>query len=204
MFLRKTDIDPQTTRGHSPEIPQYEQSPPWKSAIWEVKPCCPTEHPSTAKMTATDSSETLINFYQATRRQIPRVSHFHSYCRENLGSRTINTVLVYICSSTTLSGRQCNVEWPKEDELKRMLMAEAMIEFKLLFQHNTGRGRYSYSIRTGRYRLRKLARKIPLSKPHDLRSSVKLTVHIYFFADWKFFVRCNSVSNASIHYTKNK
>jgi len=77
-----------------------------KMVNWEVKPCCPTKHPSTAKMTATDSSETLVNFYQATQRHIPRVSHFHSYCRQNLGSRTINTVLVCTCSSTTLSGRK--------------------------------------------------------------------------------------------------
>ena len=115
---------------------------------------------STAKMTATDSSETLVNYYQTTRRHIPRVSHFYSYCRENLGSRTINIVLVCICSSTTLSGRR-NVEWLKEDALKRMLMVAAMMEFKVLFQHNTGRGRHSDSIRNGRSRLRKLARKIP-------------------------------------------
>jgi len=88
----------------------YAASQPRNTTIWTVtamKPCCPTtEHPSNAKMTATDSSETLVHFYQVTRRHIPRVSHFHSYCRENLGSRIINTILVCIYSSTTLSGNQ--------------------------------------------------------------------------------------------------
>jgi hypothetical protein len=37
-------------------------------------------------MEAARTSETLVNFYQTTRRYNPEDSHLHTHCRENLRS----------------------------------------------------------------------------------------------------------------------
>jgi hypothetical protein len=40
-------------------------------------------------MDAASTSETSVNFYQTTRRNIPEDSHLHTRCRENLKSHLI-------------------------------------------------------------------------------------------------------------------
>jgi hypothetical protein len=40
-------------------------------------------------MEAASTSETLVNFYQATRRNNTKDSHLHTRCRENLKSHKI-------------------------------------------------------------------------------------------------------------------
>jgi hypothetical protein len=40
-------------------------------------------------MEAARTSETLVNFYQTTRRNNPEDSHFHTCCHENLKSHNV-------------------------------------------------------------------------------------------------------------------
>jgi hypothetical protein len=43
-------------------------------------------------MEAAMTSETLVNFYQTTRRYNPEDSHLHTRCRENLKSYILNEI----------------------------------------------------------------------------------------------------------------
>jgi hypothetical protein len=48
-------------------------------------------------METTSTSQTLVNFYHTTERNIPAVSHLYTRCRENLKSHKGETTL-YICA----------------------------------------------------------------------------------------------------------
>jgi hypothetical protein len=57
------------------------------TVIWDIPPCLLSDSIIRAKMDdteATSTSETLINFYQAKRRNIPEDSNLYTRCHENL------------------------------------------------------------------------------------------------------------------------
>jgi hypothetical protein len=61
-----------------------------KMAIfWVVAPCSLVDFRA-LMMEAERTSETLVNFYQTTRRYNPEDSHLHTHRRENLKSYLIN------------------------------------------------------------------------------------------------------------------
>jgi hypothetical protein len=53
--------------------------------------CC-LHHQGTLMMETASTSETLVNFYQTTRRNIPEDSHLHIRHRENLKSHKVKKV----------------------------------------------------------------------------------------------------------------
>jgi hypothetical protein len=54
------------------------------AVFWVVAPCRPGD---ALMMEATNTSETSVNFYQTTRRNIREVSHLHTRRRDNLKSQ---------------------------------------------------------------------------------------------------------------------
>jgi hypothetical protein len=56
-------------------------------------------------MEATRTSETLVNFYQSTRRYNPEDSHLRSQRRENLKSYLINIKFMQVMPLTTHHGQ---------------------------------------------------------------------------------------------------
>jgi hypothetical protein len=62
------------------------------TAFWDTEPCSFVETDRRFRgialmMEAVHTSETSINFYETTRRNIPEGYHFHSRFRENLKSQ---------------------------------------------------------------------------------------------------------------------
>jgi hypothetical protein len=56
------------------------------AVFWDVAPCSPV---IALKMEAVNTSETSVNIYQTTRRNIPEDSHLHTRLRENPKSHQI-------------------------------------------------------------------------------------------------------------------
>jgi hypothetical protein len=64
------------------------------TVIWDVAPCSHVEIAQRFRammMEAVGTSETSVNFYQTTRRNIPEDSHLHTRRRENLKSHLVQT-----------------------------------------------------------------------------------------------------------------
>jgi hypothetical protein len=55
------------------------------TVFWDVAPCSVVEG-QIALLEVASTSETLVNFYQTTRRNIPEYIHLHTRRRENLTS----------------------------------------------------------------------------------------------------------------------
>jgi hypothetical protein len=56
------------------------------AVFWDVAPGCLVEVRDRLMMETVGTSETSVNFYQTTRRNIPEDSHLHTRRRENLKS----------------------------------------------------------------------------------------------------------------------
>jgi hypothetical protein len=61
------------------------------AVFWVVAPCSLVE--VSPMMEAVSTSETLVNFYQTTRRYSPEDSNLHAHRRENLKSYKVTYVL---------------------------------------------------------------------------------------------------------------
>jgi hypothetical protein len=80
-------------------------------------------------MEAARTSETLVNFYQTTRRYNPEDSHLLTHRRENLKSYLVKQILriISLFYLTTLSG------WLMNNELEIKWEEKVVTQFKVLY-----------------------------------------------------------------------
>jgi hypothetical protein len=77
------------------------------TVFWDVAPCSLVElyrhfRGADLMMEAASASETSVNFYQTTRRNIPEDSHLHTPRRENLKFHHVTKYFTVICEHTQL------------------------------------------------------------------------------------------------------